>query len=89
MAHRELCFVLDEKAAKFQCFYESFKKITTYFRSQIMPKFVLMNPFRLNRKNAGSHSRVFTVIASAILVYCRVLNKSRHPAIDRHLLWNW
>ena len=69
MAHCELCFVLDEKAAKFQGFYESFKKITTYFRSQIMPKFVLMNPFRLNRKNAGSHSRVFTVIASAILVY--------------------
>ena len=69
MAHYELCFVLDEKAAKFLCFYVSFKKITTYLRSQIKPKFVLINPFRLNRKNAGSHSRVFTVIVSAILVY--------------------
>ena len=69
MAHCELCFVLDEKAAQFQCFYVSFKNKTTYLRTQIKPTFVLMNLFTLTWKNAGSDSRVFTVIAWSLPMY--------------------
>ena len=57
------------RLAKFRCFHVSFKKIKTYLRTQIKPKFVLMNLFRLTWKNAGSDSRLFTVIASSLPIY--------------------